>query len=471
MNDAILRKVTQALDVLVRTGDDHDGLFPSLIDLDTHKMLTHLPAPIPGQRRGDRSHLGSNLIHDEPTLATMYGLSEALGRPDLAAAADRYLRRFATHCTDTATGLFPWGEHAYWHLVDDTVGNSSLLHDPNTTETPIHDHLRQAPAWLWEKLYEFSPGCVERFGEGLDYHWAKGEPREYCRHAEIVVKARPPRGARSCDFPRHGGMYIYDWSFACLKTGRSDFLRQIELMVDYWWERREPSGLLAAETRSPEQVRDFFGVLAPAQTAPLGLDLLECAEMLSAREPELAERMRERGRVYMDGFLNAPHDIEAGTYVLAFKRDTGEVIHTMPVWGSVYGVWPASYLALVCLCAYRITRDPRLFDWAASAGRRYLAEPMPGDVAAPAMDSGLALGLLADLYDISGEQVWLEGGLALARKLAETYFRGELPASAAGIDWYESQMGPGFLLHGLARICLLADGRGNCPLKADYTAR
>jgi hypothetical protein len=32
-------------------------------------------------------------------------------------------------------------------------------------------------------------------------------------------------------------------------------------------------------------------------------------------------------------------------------------------------------------------------------------------------------------------------------------------------------MGPGFLLHGLARIALLTLDRQGCPLEADYTAR
>ncbi len=471
MNESPMKKITRAIDALIDAGDKYEGLFPSLLAPKTRLMLQDLPTPIKGQSKGDRSHLGSNLMHDEPTLLTMYGLAEALGRREYAAAADRYLQRFATHCTDTETGLFPWGEHAFWHLVLDQVGNSSLLHNPDTTELPIHDHLRQAPLWLWQKLYEFNPRCVERFGEGLDYHWAEGEPREYCRHAEIVVKARPQRGARSCDFPRHGGFYIYDWAFATVHCGRSDFLDQIRLMTDYWWVHRDANGVLLGETRSPEQARDFFDVLAPGQTLSLGVSLLEAADMLANSNPELAARMRERGTVYIDGFLSSPHDLDAGCYVLAYNRHTREVVHRMPVWGSVYGIWPASYLALTCLCANKLTSDERLYNWAASVGERYATEPMPEEIAVPAMDVGLALGLLADLYEISGERKWMDAGLALADTALSIYFKEDLPVGAAGIDWYKSQMGPGFLLHGLARIELLNASRDNCPLKADYTAR
>jgi hypothetical protein len=93
------------------------------------------------------------------------------------------------------------------------------------------------------------------------------------------------------------------------------------------------------------------------------------------------------------------------------------------------------------------------------------------------MDAGLGLGLLADLYDVTGEATWLCSAMTLAESLLKIYYpdvdgsRADLPVGAAGIDWYESQMGPGFLLHGLARTALLNRGPDACPLAADYTAR
>jgi hypothetical protein len=145
----------------------------------------------------------------------------------------------------------------------------------------------------------------------------------------------------------------------------------------------------------------------------------------------------------------------------------------MPVWGSRYGIWPAAYVALTCLCIYRLTHDTRLLAWAAAAGRHYQQEPFPAGVQVPAMDAGLAVGLLADLYDLTAERRWLDGGLALAQSVVEAYWGDDaaLPRGAAGIDWYESQMGPSFLLHGLARIALLSLDRAACPLAPDYTAR
>ena len=88
----------------------------------------------------------------------------------------------------------------------------------------------------------------------------------------------------------------------------------------------------------------------------------------------------------------------------------------------------------------------------------------------PASDAGLVLELFADLYDITGESVWLDGGIELASTVLEVYFPETLPYGASGIDWYESQTGAAYLIHGLARVALLSLHR-TCPLAPNYTAR
>ena len=475
--EALLQRVARAADAIVAAGEPYGGLFPSLLDRRTSAMLEALPPPIPGQRTGDRSHLGCNLIHDEALLATLDALAPALGRAHYAAAVDRYLRRWATRCTDTVTGLFPWGEHAYWHLRDDAVGNSYLLDEGRPAyPSATHDHLRQVPLWLWQRLWATNPRCVERFAEGLDYHWkdpAPGAPDEYSRHAPIMDRVRPQRGVSSYDFPRHSGFYIFDLAFAHDKTGRQDFLRQIRRFLDHWWEKRDARGLLAGESRMP---RDDAGVpdgKATGQTISLAASLCEAAPIVETRSVTVAATMRERAAVYTDGFFAAPHRPERGVFLLGTSGSPDGPQTPMPIWGSRYGLWPLAYVALTCLCAHRLTQDTRPLAWAEAAGRHYLDTPFPRDVHVPAMDAGLAVGLFADLYDLTHERRWLEGGLRLAATLAEVYWGDDapIPRGAAGIDWYESQMGPSFLLHGLARIALLAESRNACPLAPDYTAR
>jgi len=468
--EQVLQAVCQAIEALVEAAEPYDGLFPSLLDRKSCQMLKAIPPAIEGQREGDRAPLGTNLIHDQSALLTMYGLAEALGRSEYADAADQYLRRFALHCTSTETGLFPWGEHAFWNLVEDRVSSRGCNRDPDCSGSAIHDHLRHVPLLIWEKLYQFNPQCVERFCEGLDYHWVEGWPREYNRHAYIEVKKRLVRGLRSCDFPRHSGFYIFDLAFGYTRTSRSDFLQQLRRMANYWWEKRDDDGLLRMESRSPAGGK-FSGVIAPSQTLSLGISLLEAASLLTEKAPGLAATMRKRGKEYLDGFLAAPHDLDRGVFLMWYRRDMPELRKSAPVWGSIYGVWPASYLGEMAICGYRLTREERLLQWAEGIAGYYLGEAFPENKQVPACDAGLALGLLADLYDITGDQLWIEGALSLSECVLATYFDGRLPRGASNIDYYDSQMGPTLLLHGLARTALLALGSKPCPLGPDYTSR
>ena len=74
----------------------------------------------------------------------------------------------------------------------------------------------------------------------------------------------------------------------------------------------------------------------------------------------------------------------------------------------------------------------------------------------PARDAGEALALLLDLCGATGEALWLDEAQALGTKLLDTYFESTLPRGAAGIDWYEAQLGTGILLHSLGRCALLS---------------
>ena len=77
--EALLSKVRAALAALEEAAEPYGGLFPSMLDRRTGRMLGEMPPHIEGQRDGDRSPLGSNLMHDESTLLTAYGLAGAGG--------------------------------------------------------------------------------------------------------------------------------------------------------------------------------------------------------------------------------------------------------------------------------------------------------------------------------------------------------------------------------------------------------
>ncbi len=472
-DDRLLDCVTSSIDTLIDSAEPWEGLFPSMLDRESGDMLREIPPAIHGQRDGDRAPRGSNLMHDHPTLGLMYDLDAAGIGDGYAAAADRYLQRFTKHCTDTVSGLFPWGEHSFWDLAADVVGSG---HSPGEPERAIHDHLHQAPVWLWEKLWDFDPQCVERFAEGLDNHWTetnpdRGEALEYIRHAFINKIARYPRGKRSCDFPRHGGFYMLDWSFAWLRTLRDEFHDQVGTMLDYWWEKRFPTGLLAVESRTAGEDDTFFGKASAFQTISLAVSLLDVAKLIDDVDPDRAGVMRSRAEAYLEGFLSAPHRPSERVFVNTCELASDEPSREASCWGSVYGSSAAGGPAVLCLRAFEVTGDGRLLDWARSVAEWYLETPFPDDVAVPAVDAGMALQLLAGLCEVDDRERWLDDGLQLADTLADVYCDGRLCRGAAGIDRYESQMLPGYLLHGMARLALLARTDGPISVKIDCTYR
>ena len=297
--ELIITKICSAIDQMIESSKPYKGLFPSILHVQTGEMLIEKPPKIPGQRNGDRAHLGTNLIHDEPLLGTMNALAETESKPEYAAAVDRYLEHFAQNCTDTATGLFPWGEHSFWQLIEERVGCSR---NP-AGGAAIHDHLRQVPLWLWQKLNTFNPACVQSFADGLDYHWTEGDGLEYIRHANIDTKAHLDRSARACDFPRHSGFYIFDLAFAYTQDQRPEIHQQIQNYTDYWWEKRDAHGLLRIESRSPKEAERFFEMNAPTQTFSLGVSLLESATLIESLLPELADQMRQYASFTLTDFF------------------------------------------------------------------------------------------------------------------------------------------------------------------------
>jgi len=208
--ETILGRVTDARDAIIDATEQHSGpfLFSSILDRETGTIPEELPPGIDhGHRVQDRAYPGSNLLHDVDLLRAMFGLAQAAddGYLDAAAphgpaegygryetAALQYLDYFATFCVDTETGLFPWGEHAFWHLELDRPAGGRALGEHETRERPVHDHLRQAPRWLLEHLGALDPDCLQDLADGLDYHWKLDTPAgvEYNRHAWMMTTER-----------------------------------------------------------------------------------------------------------------------------------------------------------------------------------------------------------------------------------------------------------------------------------------
>ena len=156
----------------------------------------------------------------------------------------------------------------FWQLIEERVGCSRNPEGGGA----IHDHLRQAPLWLWQKLNTFNPDCIQSFADGLDYHWTEGDGLEYIRHANIDTKAHLVRGGPGVRFSTpfrflhlRSGIRVYPRPTSRNPPTDSELYR---LLVG---EKRDARGLLRIESRSPTEAERFFEKNAPTQTFSLGI--------------------------------------------------------------------------------------------------------------------------------------------------------------------------------------------------------
>jgi hypothetical protein len=464
----LIELVTRFGDIMIEEGTDqygpvHSPMFASVLRTASRRIPSERPPDIPGQRTGDRSYGGGNLLHDIPLLGTFYALGRLPGGARFTEASDRYLRWFLENGPNPVTGLFPWGEHTYWHFVYEREWAEAEF----GIGDHIHDHLRQAPVWFWEKAWELAPQRVIDFANGLQWHIVDEESFEYIRHAYINRQARHRPGARSCDFPRHGGFYLLDWVFAYVKSGQRHFLDWAERMDRYHQDHMDPRfQALLIETRTNNPAFERF---TGSQQLSLALSLLEATTLLESA-PEVADRFRQHAHLYIDGYLRMPHRPAEGLFAGATDRKDNRLAETPRPWGSLYGDWPLAYVGLICTGLHRQTARNDILEIAAAMADTVRRAPFPEQGCIPALDLGLAIGLAVDLFDLTGEPRYRDQALQHAETALQRYWVNGLFRGATHHGAYDSQMGVAYLVHALARLGTM-ERPGSCPIPPDYTAR
>ncbi|MDA3963452.1 MAG: hypothetical protein PF961_21910 [Planctomycetota bacterium] len=463
---------TTSLQALAAAAAPHQGLVPNVLDL-AGQALSERPPAITGQRQGDRAVRGCNLLHDIPLLEAWSAAAQAWDLPELAAAGEAYLDTWMAQCTDTPSGLWPWGEHAFWDLITQAPGNS--YEQAGRGGGLTHDHLRQAPPWFWDRCWQRSPQRVRAFCHGLDNHFKDTPELEFLRHAAIGHKGRNAmdRTARSCDFPRHTGLYLVDLACVLAREDDAALLAQLHLWLDYWWQRQEPSGLLRIESRTPSANDSQYEMLTVNQTASLAASLLEAANVLDARHPAVATTMRERAAHYLDAVYTAPHDRAGGSYIFDLRRDDPSIVRYYGTWGSRYGRPVGANMALHLLAAHRAGADKRALEDATVLMRPCCTEPLPQESEIMAKDPGLVVQCLLELYLRTDDQTWLGAAQARAGEAIAAYWQpGQpLPRGATGGHHYEGQLMPSILIHALTRLALVLEGHSDDLLPMDATQR
>lgn len=417
-------------------GPEHSPMFCSVVDLKTHRMPEKAPPLLRGQRKADRAFPGGNLQHDLFTLLAMYHVSKLTGDGRYARAADAYLEFFLRRCASVGNGLFPCGEHAYWDFLQETY------------TYPTHEDLALVPREFLEKLWAINPAATEKHVRTLQMHFLEGDDWVWNRHASIDSDKRPTKPA---PFPRHAGFYIYQWSFLYTKT-------------------RDPA-LLQLVRKTSEANKNVDRV--NLSVLSLGLSLLRANRELLGDDAMAG--LDAFGKACLGPIVQSTRDQPKQGRILTFvpKDETPEPDRTYGFWDKVYegsggyAFVGAEKLALMCLCAHRLTGSREHLQYAEDVADAYLASKRPADEPiTPGKFGGLiAIGL--DLYDLTGK----EGYLRLARENAdqavdELYTNG-LFRAATTMDYYEAANGVGPLLIELIRLHLVLT-KSDYPLPRYY---
>lgn len=422
-----LGPVLGCLDTLIRDGTDkygkeHSPQFSSILDLKTHRMPKKPPSLLPLQRKWDRAYPGGNLQHDLFTLLAMYHLSKTTGEERYASAADAYLEFFLRRCASVGNGLFPCGEHAFWDFKEEKVGG-----------LPTQENLALVPSEFWKHLWRINPEATERHIRGLRHHFLPGNKVIWNRHASILTEKLPTRPA---PFPRHGGFYIYEWAFLHSKKPDPVLLK---------W---------AKETAEANKPAGNMSVIS------LGLSLLRANEMLGK---DAIDEFDTLGRECL-GPVIKQYPVDRKNAVIKIFVPHNEEFQP----GRTYGFWDKIYepsggyafvgaekLALMCLCAYRLTDSTEHLQYAKDVWDTYQTLERPTDKAITPGKYGGLIALSLDLYDIMGQKKYLEYAKRNADWAVDELYENGLFRAGTGRDYYEAANGVGSLLIELLRLHLI----------------
>jgi hypothetical protein len=447
-------------DTLVARGTDHYGtehspLFASLLDLKTREIPSKRPPAIQGQRESDRAWPGGNLQHDILTLETMYHLSALTNEKKYAQAADACLRWFLTHCAKTPTGLWPWGEHAFWDFQKEAIAN------------PIHEYLGSIPTRMWERMVAINPQAVRGEADGLFlYHFRDKQNFGFNRHANIV---KPDALFEpNMDFPRHGGFYMELWALLYKKTGERKYADWCIGLADHFWRKRDPeTGLVNAQASD--------NLSWPQSTLSLGISMFIAHDLAGEALPDFPKQ----AAAHLEQYLRVPHRPAECKIFIAVPMKGGDPTDfkwlgnrasTAPFWDSNYGSGGAEQYAMMACQAYRRTRDPRFLKFAEDTIVGFSTQAPCKDINIPARVYGVLISLCLDLHELADKSRYLELAEQYAAEAIDRYFAENLFRGATGLDYYEAELGVEDLAYGLLHLHVVKAGAA-LPMAPNYTDR
>lgn len=446
-----------------RYGPESSPMFAAILDLRNGDMPRRPPPLLPGQREADRALTGANLHQDLLTLTTMYHLSNWSGDTRYAAAADDYLTFFLERVAPTGLGLFPAGEHAFWDFFAEDVSR------------PIHQDLGLVPEEFLERMWEINPQAVENHLRAQLHHFFDLD-RWYWNRNVGIFDERPEK-IRS--IPRHGGFYIYQWSWLYKKTGDPELLEWARRTAEVHWAFRDPStGLIPYYVEGDlTRLDDPDNPVAELpNTLALGTSILRANELL---ETNALPRFDEIGGEYVQQVLRGGHDPANGRINLTIYTDGRPYDGDLP-WIHKYQFWESAYPAsggfgfglperfiIQLLNAHRLTGSEAHLQFAIDFWDYYQTLKQPTDFPiTPGKFAGL-IAISLDLYELVGEQKYLDFARQLADEAIDQLFVNGLFQAALNVDYYEAANGAGSLALELFRLHLVETG-DNYALPRNY---
>ena len=456
-----LKYATTFADTMIASGTDRYGkvnspMFASLIDMDTHRNPLETPEDSPGQRFGDRSIHGGNLFQDVMLLQALDNMSKLTGNQKYQQAVTDYLTFFLKNCPHPNTGLFPWGEHAYWNFYEEQ-------HNSDT-----HEFLGGIPNSFWERMWKINPRAVLGESNGLVNHIQDFETFHFDRHADIVNPMPVPRPAKygGMDFNRHAGFYIHLWTFAYSKTLDPKYMAYSENMINHHWNNRSSKSGLPPNLKNAKDA-------SSASSLALSLSLLEAAELLPQGD-EMRKRYEMIAKTYLDAILRLPHKPTDGQFLMNIQMDQTPEAATGN-YGETYaygygGGLSADYAGLL-LEVYQITKDVRALKLAEGFAEYYAGhDPPPITKAVYARVYASIIGLFNNLYEISGKDQYLSQSKRYAKYAIENLFYNGLFRGTTDIGHYEASMMVGDLVYNLVWLDAIGS-KTNIKIEPNYFAK
>ncbi|MFP4249649.1 MAG: hypothetical protein ACLFU7_08305 [Armatimonadota bacterium] len=417
-----------------RYGEVHSPMFCSILDMERlihPKAATHPNMELPtvhGQRTADRTDNGGNLQQDVMAILAAHYVTEITGDERYREIARDYLQFFLDNCTDTPTGLWPWGEHTYWDFFEETFARTN-------------HHLLCAPLEFWELAYELNPEAVIGEADGIINHITDMDTFVFNRHADItrVLPDPRPEDLQSLDFPNSASRYLRLWAFAWSKTGDEKYLDWSNRLLDHLeWTRIDGDGglpVLSARSTRPQPDSAWW-----TSTMLVGMSLLEYAPLLG--DTPTADRFREFGEEMMALCAEQPLP----------SADRPPIFHVERGMGGPKTFWAQ---------AYRMTGNEHFLEAARRMAMPYLAlEQMPEDIPLRAQSYGVAINLMMDMYEFESDPKWLEAAEKYARWAIETLYFNGLFRGTPDLWYQDAHLGTATLVYALVRVDAAVEDAG-----------